>query len=68
MDTIAQALYDMHCIKSLPRGYQQLCKRVKEYVNDEFNYETRIAQWDSLITDTIQTWKTRYNRYKMEVM
>ena len=68
VDTIAQAIYDMHCIKGLPRGYQQLCERVKAYVNEEFNYETRIAQWDSLITDTIQSWKTRYNRYKMEVM
>ena len=68
VDTIAQAIYDMHCIKGLPKGYRKLCERVKEYANDEFNYESRIAQWDLLITDTIQTWKSRYNRYKMEVM
>ena len=68
VDTIAQAIYDMHCIKGLPKGYQMLCERVKNYVSTEFNYESRISQWDSLITDTIQNWKSRYNRYKMEVM
>ena len=66
VETIADAFYDMHCIKQLPRGYRMLCDRVKEYVNDEFNYEKRIGQWDSLIEHTIQTWKTRYNRYKLE--
>ena len=68
VDTIAQAIYDMYCIKELPKGYQQLCERVKEYANHEFNYENRIEQWDNLIDHTIQSWKTRYNRYKMEVM
>lgn len=66
IDTIAEAFYDMYHIKQLPKGYQMLCDRVKEYAHDEFNYETRIAQWDSLIDHTIQTWKTRYNRYKLE--
>jgi len=68
VDTIAQAFFDMYCIKQLPKGYSQLCARVKEYVDHEFNYEKRIDQWDNLIEHTIQTWKTRYNRYKMEVM
>ena len=68
VDTIAQAIYDMHCIRGLPKGYRQLCERVKEYANHEFNYENRIEQWDNLIDHTIQSWKTRYNRYKMEVM
>ena len=68
VDTIAEAFYDMYHIKQLPKGYRMLCERVKEYADYEFNYDTRIAQWDSLITDTIQTWKTRYNRYRMEVM
>ena len=68
VDTIAQAIYDMYCIKEFAKGYQQLCKRVKEYANHEFNYEDRIEQWDNLIDHTIQSWKTRYNRYKMEVM
>ncbi len=68
VDTIAQAIYDMYCIKGLPTGYQKLCERVKEYADFEFNYEKRIQQWDNLIDHTIQTWKNRYNRYKMEVM
>ena len=67
-DTIAEAILDMYHIKKLPRGYRMLCDRVKEYANYEFNYENRIQQWDNLIEDTIQTWKTRYNRYKMEVL
>ena len=67
-DTIAEALLDMYHIKKLPRGYKMLCERVKEYANHEFNYENRIQQWDNLIEHTIQTWKTRYNRYNMEVL
>ena len=68
VDTISEAIYDMYHIKQLPKGYSMLCKRVKEYANYEFNYEKRIEQWDQLIDHTIQTWKTRYNRYKMEVL
>ena len=67
-DTIAEALLDMYNIKQLPKGYKMLCERVKEYANYEFNYENRIQQWDNLIEHTIQTWKTRYNRYNMEVL
>ncbi len=67
-DTIAEAMLDMYHIKKLPRGYRMLCDRVKEYANYEFNYENRIQQWDNLIEHTIQTWKTRYNRYNMEVL
>ena len=67
-DTIAEAILDMYHIKKLPRGYRMMCDRVKEYANYEFNYENRINQWDNLIEHTIQTWKTRYNRYNMEVL
>ena len=67
-DTIAEAILDMYNIKQLPKGYRMLCDRVKEYANHEFNYENRIQQWDNLIEHTIQTWKTRYNRYNMEVL
>ena len=67
-DTIAEALLDMYNIKQLPKGYKMLCERVKEYAHHEFNYENRIQQWDNLIEHTIQTWKTRYNRYNMEVL
>ena len=68
IDTIADAMLDMYHIKKLPAGYRKLCDRVKEYANYEFNYESRINQWDNLIDHTIQTWKTRYNRYNMEVL
>ena len=68
VETIAEAMLDMYHIRQLPKGYKMLCERVKEYVDHEFNYENRIEQWDNLIDHTIQTWKTRYNRYKMEVM
>ena len=68
VDTIQTALTDMYHIKQLPKGYRMLCDQVKEYANYEFNYENRVNQWDSLIEDTIHSWKNRYNRYKMEVM
>jgi len=68
VDTIAESMYDMYHISKLPQGYSKLCQKAKDYADFEFNYGKRIDQWDSLITDTIQTWKSRYNRYKMEVM
>ena len=67
-DTIAEAILDMYHIKKLPIGYRKLCDRVKEYAHYEFNYEDRIGQWDNLLEHTIQTWKTRYNRYSMEAV
>lgn len=68
IETITEAILKMYHIKQLPKGYKMLCQRVKEYVNYEFNYAKRIDQWDYLIEHTIQSWKTRYNRYKMEIM
>ena len=68
VETISEAIYDMYSIKQLPKGYAKLCQKVKDYAEYEFNYDKRIQQWDNLIDHTIQTWKTRYNRYKMEVL
>ena len=66
VDTIAEAIMDMYDIRQLPKDYESLCRKVKDYASFEFNYENRITQWDNLLEHTIQTWKTRYNRYKME--
>ena len=59
---------DMYHIRQLPKGYETLCKKVKDYADYEFNYEKRIQQWDNLIEHTIQSWKSRYNRYNMETL
>ena len=68
IETISEAILDMYQIKQLPKGYKMLCQRVKDYVDYEFNYKNRIDEWDKLIDHTIQTWKSRYNRYKMEAL
>jgi glycosyltransferase involved in cell wall biosynthesis len=68
VETISEAMLEMYQIKKLPNGYSELCNKVKEYADYEFNYENRVNQWDNLIEHTIQSWKTRYNRYKMEAM
>ena len=68
IETISEAILDMYHIKQLPKGYEMLCQRVKDYVDYEFNYKARIGEWDKLIDHTIQTWKSRYNRYKMEAL
>ena len=68
VETLSEAMLDMYYIKQLPKGYKALCDKVQNYANYEFNYENRVNQWDELIDHTIQTWKTRYNRYKMEAM
>jgi glycosyltransferase involved in cell wall biosynthesis len=68
VETISEAMLEMYQIKKLPIGYSKLCDKVKAYVDYEFNYQNRVNQWDNLIGHTIQSWKTRYNRYKMEAM
>lgn len=68
VETISEAMLEMYQIKKLPNGYSKLCDKVKAYADYEFNYENRVNQWDNLIEHTIQSWKTRYNRYKMEAM
>jgi len=68
VDTIADSIWDMYNMLGHEPYKIKLQEKVKEYADHEFNYEKRIEQWDNLIEHTIQTWKTRYNRYKMEVM
>ena len=68
VDTISDKIMSMYYTKMSDVAYQNMCSKAKTYAETEFNYENRIQQWDNLIDHTIQTWKTRYNRYKMEVM
>ena len=68
VDTISDKIMSMYYTKMSDVAYQNMCSKAKTYAKTEFNYENRIQQWDNLIDHTIQTWKTRYNRYKMEVM
>ena len=68
IETMTEALMNMYHIRQLPKGYETLCEKVKAYADYEFNYGKRIQQWDNLIEHTIQTWKSRYNRYKMEAL
>lgn len=68
VDTIAGAILDLYHAKQFPDTWKGLSEKVKEYVNYEFNYENRIEQWDNLIEHTIQSWRSRYNRYKLEAM
>lgn len=68
VETISGAMLEMYQIKKLPNVYSKLCDKVKAYADYEFNYQNRVNQWDNLIGHTIQSWKTRYNRYKMEAM
>ena len=68
IETMTEAIIDLYHIRQLPKGYETLCKKVKDYADYEFNYEKRIHQWDNLIEHTIQSWKSRYNRYNMETL
>ena len=68
VETIANGMLELYCAKQHKPTWQSLKSKVLEYANYEFNYENRINQWDNLIEDTIQSWETRYNRYKMEAM
>ena len=68
VETMAEKIMNMYLTKKDTIRYDNLCSKVKEYADHEFNYRERIDQWDNLINHTIQTWKTRYNRYKMEIL
>ena len=58
----------MYTVSQDKHAKLKLQEKVLDYVEHEFNYGKRIEQWDNLIEHTIQTWKTRYNRYKMEIL
>tara|TARA_Y100000593_G_scaffold77916_1_gene144427 strand:+ start:2316 stop:3572 length:1257 start_codon:yes stop_codon:yes gene_type:complete len=66
--TIVEAMWETYIVAQDAHAKANLSEKVLNYVNYEFNYEKRIQQWDKLIEHTIQTWKTRYNRYYMEVL
>ena len=66
--TIVEALWEMYTVSQDEYATLKLQEKVLDYVEHEFKYENRIEQWDNLIEHTIQTWKSRYNRYYMEVL
>ena len=66
IETITEAIWEMYVVAQDEYAKMRLQEKVLDYVEHEFNYKNRIDQWDDLIEHTIQTWKTRYNRYKME--
>ena len=66
--TIVEALWEMYVISQDEYIALKLQEKVLDYVEHEFKYENRIEQWDKLIEHTIHSWKSRYNRYYMEVL
>ena len=66
--TMVEAIWEMYLVTQDEQATLRLQEKVLDYVDHEFNYEKRIQQWDNLIEHTIQTWKSRYNRYKMEAL
>lgn len=68
VDTIVDSIWSLYNIVGHEYGRLKLQEKVLDYVGEEFNYKNRVQQWDNLIEHTIQTWKSRYNRYSMETL
>jgi glycosyltransferase involved in cell wall biosynthesis len=66
--TIVEAIWELYTVSQDEYAKLRLQEKVLDYVEHEFNYKSRIDQWGDLIEYTIQTWKTRYNRYCMETL
>ena len=64
--TISEAMWKLYNLT--PHEKTMLSEKCMDYVKHEFDYQTRIDEWDSKIEHTIDSWKDRYNRYTMEAL
>ena len=60
----AEAIYKMY--KKTPEEKKKLSQQCIDYVASEFSYNKTIDLWHESMVDTIENWKSRYNRWTVE--
>tara|TARA_B100001250_G_scaffold404755_1_gene421203 strand:- start:2456 stop:3712 length:1257 start_codon:yes stop_codon:yes gene_type:complete len=68
VETISNAMMTLYKNSQNLVAKKAMSQKCLDYANFEFNYEEKIQLWDSLIDETIQSWKQRYNRYVLEAL
>lgn len=64
VEDIADAIYKIYKLNAEEKA--NLSKKVKDYVDFEFNYLERSEQWHNLLQDVIKNWKQNYNFWVCE--
>ncbi len=64
VETIADRIMKMYELGA--EGREQLVKKAQAYAFSEFSLENTIEKWDDTLTELIDNWKKRYNRWDIK--
>jgi len=63
-EATAEAIYKIY---SMPKEEREnLGNKAREYVKSEFSYKKTIESWNDTMLETIENWKTKYDRWVFE--
>lgn len=65
-ETVADGLMKMYNLG--PSGRKELGNKAREYVMSEFAYQDTIDLWHETMSDCIDNWKDRYERWSCETL
>jgi glycosyltransferase involved in cell wall biosynthesis len=60
-EVIAESFMKMYDLG--PDGREKLGKKAREYVSSEFSHQKTIDMWDETLSDVIESWKDKYDRW-----
>ncbi len=64
VEEVSEAIYKLYSMKKSER--KELGKKARDYVMSEFSYEKTIDLWHETMTETIENWESRYERWRIE--
>ena len=64
VETVADALMKMYDMG--PDKREQLGKKARDYVLSEFSYQKTVDMWHDSLSDIIDNWKKKYNRWSCD--
>jgi len=59
-ESVANAIMKMY--EKTPEEKEQLSQKVIDYVDSEFSYQKTIDLWNDTLNDTLENWKSKYQR------
>ena len=65
-ETVAQGMMKLYEVGHDKR--RQIGEKARQYVLSEFSYQKTIDLWYESIKDTIENWKSRYNKIHLETL
>jgi glycosyltransferase involved in cell wall biosynthesis len=64
VENTAEAIYKMYSLSEKER--RDLSQKCLDYVKSDFSYDNTIDLWHNTMKETIQNWKSRYQRWSLE--